>query len=78
MCSSTWFPEAPLRSIKTNTIHKALIKVFTRFALPKSIQSDQGTNFMANAFQQVMNQLGIKQYKSRAYQVLLLVFFYLT
>ena len=64
MCSSTQFPEAiPLRTIKTNTILKALIKI----GLPKSIQSDQGTNFMAHAFQQVMNQLGIKQYKSSAY-----------
>ena len=68
MCSSTRFPEAiPLRSIKTNTILKALIKFFTLFGLPKSIQSDQGTNFMAHAFQQEMNQLGIKQYKSSAY-----------
>ena len=68
MCSSTRFPEAiPLKSIKTNTILKALIKFFTLFGLPKSIQSDQGTNFMAHAFQQVMNQLGIKQYKSSAY-----------
>ena len=68
MCSSTRFPEAiPLRSIKTNAILKALIKFFTIFGLPKSIQSDQGTNFMAHAFQQVMNQLGIKQYKSSAY-----------
>ena len=68
MCSTTRFPEAiPLRSIKTNTILKALIKFFTLFGLPKSIQSDQGTNFMAHAFQQVMNQLGIKQYKSSAY-----------
>ena len=68
MCSSTRSPEAiPLRSIKTNTILKALIKFFTLFGLPKSIQSDQGTNFMAHAFQQVMNQLGIKQYKSSAY-----------
>ena len=68
MCSSTRFPEAvPLRSIKTNAILKALIKFFTLFGLPKSIQSDQGINFMAHAFQQVMNQLGIKQYKSSAY-----------
>ena len=70
MCSSTRFPEAiPLRSIKTNTILKALIKFFTLFGLPKSIQSDQGTNFMAHAFQQVMNQLGIKQYKFSAYHL---------
>ena len=61
MCSSTRYLEAiPLRSIKTNTIFKALIKFFKLFGLPKSIQSDQGTNFMAHAFQQVMNQLVIK------------------
>ena len=66
MCSSTCFPEAiPLRSIKTNTILKALIN-FSHF-LAYQNQSDQGTNFMAHAFQQVMNQLGIKQYKSSAY-----------
>ena len=68
MCKSTRFPEAiPLRSINTNTILKALIKFFTPFGLPKSIQSDQGTNFMAHAFQQVMNQLGTKQYRFSAY-----------
>ena len=59
-------PEAyPLRSIKTNAILKALITFFTLFGLP--IQSDQGTNFMAHTFQQVMNHLGIKQYKSSVY-----------
>ena len=48
MCSSTRVPEAiPLRSIKTNTILKTLIKFFQQIP--------------------VMNQLGIKQYKSSAY-----------
>ena len=50
ICTFTRFPEAiPLRSVKTNTI-----LIFHTFCLPKSIQSDQGTNFMAHAFQQVM------------------------
>ena len=36
--------------------------------LPKSIQSDQGSNFMPGVFQQVMYMLGIHQYiKSSAY-----------
>ena len=70
MCSSTRFSEAiPFRSIKTNPILKALIKFFKLFGLPKSIQSDQGTNFMAHAFQQAMKQLGTKQYKSSAYHL---------
>ena len=68
MCSSTRFPEAiPLRNIKAKTIIKSLTKSFTLFGLPKSVQSDQGSNFMSGVFQQVMYELGIKQYKSSAY-----------
>ena len=67
MCKSTRFPEViPLRSIKANKID-ALIKFFTFVGLPKSVQSDQGTNFMSGIMQQVACQLGIKQCKSSAY-----------
>ena len=67
MCS-TRFPEAiPLRNIKTKTIVRALVKFFTFVGLPKSVQSDQGSNFMSGIFQQVMHKLGIKQYRSSAY-----------
>ena len=68
MCATTRFPEAiPLRYISTKTIVKALIKFFTLVGLHKSIQSDQGSNFMSGLFQQVMDELGIKQYRSTAY-----------
>ena len=68
MCTSTRFPEAiPLRNIKTKSIVKDLIKFFTFVGLPKSVQSDQGSNFMSGIFQQVMHELGIKQYRSSAY-----------
>ncbi|XP_077993259.1 uncharacterized protein LOC144447231 [Glandiceps talaboti] len=68
MCASTRFPEAiPLRSINAQRIVKALTKFFTLVGLPKSVQSDQGSNFMSNLFQQVLHQLGIEQYKSSAY-----------
>ena len=69
MCTSTRFPEAiPLRNIKTKSIVKALIKFFTFVGLPRSVQSDKGSNFMSGIFQQVMHELGIKQYRSSAYQ----------
>ena len=59
MCTSTRFPEAiPLRNIKTKSIVKALIKFFTFVGLPKSVQSDQGSNFMSGIFQQVMHESG--------------------
>ena len=68
MCASTRFPEAiPLRNIKTKTIVTPLVKFFTFVGLPRSVQSDQGSNFMSGIFQQVMHELGIKQYKSSAY-----------
>ena len=68
MCTSTRFPEAiPLRNIKTKSIVTALIKFFTFVGLPKSVQSDQGSNFMSGIFQQVMHELGFKQYRSSAY-----------
>ena len=45
MCTSTRFPEAiPLRNIKN--IIRALVKFFTFVGLPKSVQSNQGSNFM--------------------------------
>ena len=68
MCASTRLPEAiPLRNINTKTIVMALVKFFTFVGLPKSVQSDQGSIFMSGVFQQVMHELGIKQYRSSAY-----------
>ena len=68
MCASTCFPEAiPLRNIKTKTIVKALVKIFTFVGHQRSVQSDQGSNFMSGIFQQVMHELDIKQYTSSAY-----------
>ena len=46
---------------------KALIKFFTSVGLPKSVQSDQGSNFMSGVFQQVLHELGITQYSSSTY-----------
>ena len=68
MCASTRSPEAiPLRNIKTQNIVSALVKFFTFVGLPKSVQSDQGSNFMSGIFQQVMHEFGITQYKSSPY-----------
>jgi len=68
MCAATRSPEAiPLKNTKGKNIVRALIKFFTLVGLPRSIQSDQGSNFMSGLFQQVMHQLGIKQFKYSAY-----------
>jgi len=68
MCQFTRFPEAiPLRNIKARKIVDSLIKFFTFVGSPVSLQSDQGSNFMSTLMQQVMHELGVKQYKSSAY-----------
>ena len=68
MCSTTRFPEAiPMRNIKAKNIVSHLIKFFTLFGLPKVIQSDLGSNFTSNVFNQVVNELEIKHYTSSAY-----------
>jgi len=68
MCMSTRFPEAvPLRNIKVPNIVKVLVRFFTFVWLLRSIQSDQGSNFMSSIIHQLMYQLGIHQFKSTAY-----------
>lgn len=53
MCSLTRFPEAiPLRKITAPIIIKALMVFFSFFGLPKTIQTDRGTNFMSRVFAQ--------------------------
>lgn len=68
MCTSTRYPEAiPSRNITSKTVVKALTKFFTQFGVPKTVQSDQSSNFTSGLFQEAMHQLGIQQYFSTAY-----------
>ncbi|XP_041484226.1 uncharacterized protein LOC121430866 [Lytechinus variegatus] len=65
---SSRFPEAvPLRTITARTVLDALLHFFTRYGLPKEIQSDQGSNFMSGVFKQVMSELGVHHLRSTAY-----------
>ena len=68
MDMSRRFPEAiPLRNITVKSVVEALVQFFTRYGLPKEVQSDQGSNFMSGLFQEVMYRLGMNQLKSSAY-----------
>ena len=67
MCFYTFPRSILLRNIKTKNIVKALKRIFTFVGLPKSVQSDQGSNFMSGFFQQVTHELGITQFKSSPY-----------
>ena len=68
MCAATRYTEAiPLRRITANNVTKSLVKFFTTVGLPKTVQSDQGSNFMSKVFKQVLQQLGIEHVTSSAY-----------
>lgn len=68
MDMATRFPEAiPLRSVKAPIIAKELVKFFTRFGLPKEIQSDRGSNFTSHVLAEVLKELEVTQIHSTAY-----------
>ncbi|KAL2081327.1 hypothetical protein ACEWY4_023180 [Coilia grayii] len=65
---ATRFPEAvPLKNIKARPVLEALICFFSRFGLPKRVQSDRGSNFVSGVFQEVLAELGIEQVTSSPY-----------
>ncbi|XP_066958870.1 uncharacterized protein [Macrobrachium rosenbergii] len=64
----TRFPEAiPLRSIRSEKIVEALVSFFTKFGIPKTLQSDCGTNFMSRFFRKKMSELGVHHVTSSPY-----------
>ena len=56
-----------LTSTSAGKIMKSLTNFFSMVALPKIVQSDQGSNFTSRVFRQTMNSLGIKTVTSSAY-----------
>lgn len=65
---STRYPEAvPLRTMKAKNVVNALLQFFTKFGLPLEIQSDRGSNFCSDLFQQALTELGVKHVRSSAY-----------
>ena len=58
--TATRYPEAiPLRNIKTKVIVEHLLKFFAWVGLPRSFQSDRGSNFTAKLFHQVLSELNV-------------------
>ncbi|XP_066940971.1 uncharacterized protein [Macrobrachium rosenbergii] len=64
----TRFPEAvPLRSIRGEKVLEAVIGFFTKYGIPKKLQSDCGTNFTSRFFKKKMSELGICHVTSSPY-----------
>ena len=63
------YPEAiPLSSVRSLVIVDALLNFFTKFGLPKVLQSDCGTNFTSKVFESKMKELGIQHRTSVPYR----------
>ena len=62
------YPEAiPIRSFNAKVIVRELVNFFTRFGLPKVVQTDNGSNFVSKQFREEMLSLGIKHVTSTPY-----------
>ena len=62
------YPEAiPLRKINAKVVIEALIQFFSKFGMPRVVQTDRGTNFTSKYFQEKMKEFGIKHVTSSAY-----------
>lgn len=61
MCRGTRYPEAiPVSSRMFRKLIPRLIDVFTKFGVPRVVESDQVGNFMGGLFQKTMENLGVK------------------
>ncbi|XP_068250710.1 uncharacterized protein [Palaemon carinicauda] len=68
MDRTTRFPEViPVRGIKSGIVIRHLMDFFSRYGLPRELQSDQGSNFTSREFQAKMNELGIKHNLASSY-----------
>lgn len=68
MCRTTRYPEAiPMSSCMSRKLMPRLLDVFSKFGVPRVIQSDQGSNFMGKLFRQAMEKLGVKHVYSSPY-----------
>src|ERR1043165_2030263 len=65
---ATHFPFAvPLKVHTAVEVAKALVSVFTTFGFPDEILSDQGTEFMSELMQLLLNECNILQLKTSAF-----------
>ena len=65
---ATRYPAAiPLRNIDAETTSEAMVEVFTRYGIPREVLTDQGSNFMAELMQRVLELLQVSHIKTSPY-----------
>ena len=65
---ATKYPEAiPMGSMESERVAEALFEFFSKFGIPREIQSDQGTNFVSAVMKHVYRLLGINKLTATPY-----------
>ena len=68
MCLFTKYPEAiPLRRVDNITVLEAILEIFARHGVPKTIRTDQGTVFMSQLTKQLCKTLEIDRVRTSPY-----------
>lgn len=68
MYQANQYPAAhPIRKITSKAFVKALTQFIFIFGIPKTIQSDKGTNFTSCMFVDILSVLKVKHKQSNAY-----------
>ncbi|XP_076065323.1 uncharacterized protein LOC143039330 [Oratosquilla oratoria] len=67
-CHTCQYPEAiPLRKVRAKVVLHELISFFTKWGLPRELQTDQGSVFLSREVMQSLGALGITKVTSSAY-----------
>lgn len=63
-----WVEENPMKHHRDNNVAKLMYKfIFTRFGIPRELQSDQGPQFTSNLIATLMEEYKIRHGKSSPY-----------
>lgn len=67
MDPTTRYPETtPIKIIVAKTIVKHLLHFFTMVGIPRIVQTDRGTNFTSNLFEQIIKEVNVNHVTSSA------------
>ena len=68
MCAATRYADAiPISSCKARKIVPKIVDIFSKFGMPKILQTDRGSNFMGKYFQRALREMGVSHVTSTAY-----------
>ena len=68
MCTATRYAEAiPMSSCRARKIVPKIVDLFSKFGMPRIIQTDRGTNFMSDFFRRALSKMGVTHITSTAY-----------